>query len=293
MSQTIAILMPGDMGHGCGKVFRENDFRVVTCLNKRSVRTKKLAASSSIEDLGTIENVVDNSDIILSILPPEFALQQAKIVSKVITKIQKHITYVDCNAISPETALKINDSISSNYCNFIDGGIIGFNPIVENGQTRLYVSGPNTQPIKVLHKKGFIIKDLGTEIGKASAMKMVYASATKGTFALHAAVITASKKLGLFDEYVKELKYSKPNILEAMEKMVPKIPIDAARWEGEMYEISKTFKKVNITPKFHYGAAAIMELAKKTPIAKETRENFDKSRSLSKAVDMFVKAIKK
>ena len=293
MSKTIAILMPGDMGHGCGKVFQENDFRVVTCLNKRSVRTKQLAASSSIEDLGTIENVVDNSNIILSILPPEFALQQAKIVSKVITKIQKHITYVDCNAISPETALKINDSISSNYCNFIDGGIIGFNPIVENGQTRLYVSGLNTQPIKVLHKKGFIIKDLGTEIGKASAMKMVYASATKGTFALHAAVITASKKLGLFDEYVEELKYSKPNILEAMEKMVPKIPIDAARWEGEMYEISKTFKKENITPKFHLGAAAIMELAKKTPIAKETRENFDKSRSLSKAVDMFVKAIKK
>ena len=293
MSQTIAILMPGDMGHGCGKVFRENDFRVVTCLNKRSVRTKKLAASSSIEDLGTIENVVDNSDIILSILPPEFALQQAKIVSKVIIKKQKHITYVDCNAISPETALKINDSISSNYCNFIDGGIIGLNPIVENGQTRLYVSGPNTQPVKVLHKKGFIIKDLGTEIGKASAMKMVYASATKGTFALHAAVITASKKLGLFDEYVEELKYSKPNILEAMEKMVPKIPIDAARWEGEMYEISKTFKKENITPKFHQGASAIMKLAKKTPIAKETRENFDKSRSLSKAVDMFVKAIKK
>ena len=52
-------------------------------------------------------------------------------------------------------------------------------------------------------------------------------------------------------------------------------------------------KTENITPKFHQGAAEIMELAKKTPIAKETRENFDKSRSLSKAVDMFVKAIKK
>ena len=75
--------------------------------------------------------------------------------------------------------------------------------------------------------------------------------------------------------------------------MVPKIHIDDARWEGEMYEISKTFKNENITPKFHQGAAAIMKLAKKTPIAKETRENFDKSRSLSKAVDMFVKAIKK
>ena len=83
--------MPGDMGHGCGKVFRENNFRVVTCLDHRSVRTRKLASLSSIEDLGTVENVVDNSDIILSILPPEFALQQAKMISKVIIKKQKKL----------------------------------------------------------------------------------------------------------------------------------------------------------------------------------------------------------
>ena len=26
MSKTIAILMPGDMGHGCGKAFKNNNF---------------------------------------------------------------------------------------------------------------------------------------------------------------------------------------------------------------------------------------------------------------------------
>ena len=42
-NKTIGILMPGDMGHGCGKIFLENNFRVVTCLNNRSNRTKKLS----------------------------------------------------------------------------------------------------------------------------------------------------------------------------------------------------------------------------------------------------------
>ena len=56
-------------------------------------------------------------------------------------------------------------------------------------------------------------KDLGKEIGRASGMKMIYASATKGTFALHAAVLTAAHKLGLSSEYFDELKYSKPDIL--------------------------------------------------------------------------------
>ena len=75
-----------------------------------------------------------------------------------------------------------------------------------------------------------------------------------------------------------------------MENMVPKIHLDADRWGGEMLEIANTYEKINLTPKFHQGAADIMDLANKTPIAKENRENFDKSRSLLEAVDMLVKA---
>jgi 3-hydroxyisobutyrate dehydrogenase-like beta-hydroxyacid dehydrogenase len=211
----------------------------------------------------------------------------------VILKSQKPITYVDCNAISPETVKKINQEISSEFCNFIDAGIIGLNPIVEKGQTRFYVSGPNTDPIMMLNNKGIIIKDLGKEIGKASAMKMVYASATKGTFALHAAVLTTAHKLGLSNDYFTELEYSKPDILLAMERMVPRIPLDAARWEGEMHEIAKTFSDAGVTSKFHEGSAEIMSLANKTPIAEETRETVDKNRSLIQALDMYVEALKK
>ena len=182
---------------------------------------------------------------------------------------------------------------SSKFCNFIDAGIIGLNPMVENGKTRLYVSGPNTEPIKILHNKGMIVKDLGPQIGRASAMKMVYASATKGTFALHAAVSITAHKLGLSSEYFEELKYSKPDILSAIERMVPRIPLDAARWEGEMYEIANTFSEAGITPKFHQGSADIMSLANKTPIANETRETVDQSRSLNQALDMYVEVLKK
>lgn len=291
--KTVGILMPGDMGHGCGKVFLENNFRVVSALNGRSNRTKKLSETAGIEDVASIENIVNYSDIILSILPPEKAYEQAVQVNKVILKSQKPITYVDCNAISPETVKKINQEISSEFCNFIDAGIIGLNPIVEKGQTRFYVSGPNTDPIMMLNNKGIIIKDLGKEIGKASSMKMVYASATKGTFALHAAVLTTAHKLGLSNDYFTELEYSKPDILLAMERMVPRIPLDAARWEGEMHEIAKTFSDAGVTSKFHEGSAEIMSLANKTPIAEETRETVDKNRSLIQALDMYVEALKK
>ena len=120
---------------------------------------------------------------------------------------------------------------------------------------------------------------------------MVYASATKGTFALHAAVLTTAHKLGLSSEYFDELNYSKPDILSAMERMIPRIPLDAARWEGEMQEIANTFSDAGVTPKFHQGSADIMSLANKTPIANETRETVNQNRSLREALDMYVEAL--
>ena len=57
-------------------------------------------------------------------------------------------------------------------------------------------------------------------------------------------------------------------------------------WKGEMYEIANTFSEAGITPKFHQGSADIMSLANKTPIANETRETVDQSRSLKQALDL-------
>ena len=291
----IGILMPGDMGHACAKVLIDNNFKVFTCLKDRSKRTLKLAEKSGIKNIENYPDFLKNVDLVLSILPPEFALSHAKKINNELVKnnINKMITYVDCNAISPETAKKIDKSLSAKYFKFVDGGIIGLNPIIENGNTILYLSGKYASELNILNGKGLKIKIIGNEIGKASAMKMVYASATKGTFALHAAVITAARKLNLYDDYVEELKYSKPNILEAMTNMVPKIPLDAKRWTEEMREISRTYKNINLTPKFHEGATDIMKLADKTPIAKETRENFNTSRSLLNVVEMFVKSSEK
>ena len=96
--------------------------------------------------------------------------------------------------------------------------------------------------------------------------------------------------MGLTEEYVAELSESRPAMLSAMEKMVPRIPLDAARWRGEMHEIATTFAETGVTSKFHEGAADIMALADRTPIAAETRETVDTSRTLFEALEMYVAA---
>ena len=289
----IGILMPGDMGHGIAKALIENNFEVWTFLKGRSERTKLLAQKAEINDAKNLNFFLDKVEIILSIIPPEKAYEQAIIIANHKLKKSKKITYVDCNAISPSSSLEMQKLFYAKKIDFIDAGIVGLNPIIEKGETRLYVSGPNANKLDVLNGNGLIVKNLGNQIGQASAFKMIYASATKGAFALHAAVLTAAHKYNLYDEYVEELEFSKPDILKSMEKMVPKIPLDAKRWEGEMYEIMKTYENINLTSKFHAGSAEIMKLAHKTPISRETRQNFNQSRTLKQAVEMYVKAIDK
>ena len=289
--ETVAILMPGDMGHGCAAAFREHGFRVITDLTGRSARTLGLAETAGIEDAGSLSGVVEQADLVLSILPPESAVAQAKAVADAMIAADCRPPYADCNAIAPATTKRVGAEIERAGAPYIDGGIIGANPVKANGGTRFYVSGPDTAPIEALHGKGVIVRPLGPEIGRASAMKMVYASATKGTFSLHAATLTAAHALGLTDVYLEEIGASNPQMRAAMGAKVPRIPLDAGRWLGEMHEIARTFADAGVTPKFHEGAADIMALADRTPIAAETRETVDESRSLEAVLDMYVAAL--
>ena len=72
-----------------------------------------------------------------------------------------------------------------------------------------------------------------------------------------------------------------------MERMVPRMPLDAARWIGEMHEIAATLEGTGVTPNFHKGAADIFELLVQTPIAEETRETVDKGRTLKQALKIY------
>lgn len=55
-----------------------------------------------------------------------------------------------------------------------------------------------------------LVRDLGAEVGRASTMKMIYASSTKGAFSLFAAVAIMAELSGLRDELFKELAESRP-----------------------------------------------------------------------------------
>jgi len=290
--ETIAILMPGDMGHGVGLALREHGYEVITSLAGRSERSKKLAEAGKLRDAGDLYGTVSSADMILSILPPASALGLAEDVAAAMQRTGSKPVYVDCNAISPGTAKAVGEIITGAGAAFIDAGIIGLAPN-KSKNTRFYVSGPDTTPMTDLNGKGFEVLTLGDEIGRASAMKMVYAAVTKGSWTLWTSVLLTAERNGLLEPLVAEFEHSQQATLKNMRGKISSLPADSARWVGEMEEIAKTFREADVTGGFHDGAAWIFDLLSETPYAAETRENMDTSRTMETSVAAFADALAK
>ncbi|MDA0997324.1 MAG: DUF1932 domain-containing protein [Proteobacteria bacterium] len=283
---TIAILMPGDMGHSVGRALKSHGHDVITCLNGRSERSRKLAQAGGIHDVPDLETLVGEADMVLSILPPASAVSLATDVASAIGRTGKKPIYVDCNAVSPGTVKNVAEIITSVGAPMIDTGIIGLAP-GKGKSTRFYVSGPDTAPMRALDGKGFEVIELGTEIGRASAMKMTFAAVTKGSWTLWTAILLSAHRLGLYDALIAEFAHSQETTLANMKDRVPFLPADAGRWVGEMQEIAKTFREAGVSGDFLDGAAWVFELLDQTPFASETRETMDRSRTLEDSIRVY------
>ena len=278
MVNTVAIMSPGDMGHAVGQVLSESGIDVITCTDGRSQRTKNLAEMAGLRQVATLEDMVIQADLVLSIMVPSKAMSFVREISPHFESSKTPTYFADCNAVSPQSALAMAEVINQAGGKFIDGGIIGTAP-TKGDTPRFYVSGPDASVVMELDGRGIIVKAIGNKVGQASGIKMCYAALTKGTNTLHVALLTAASLMGLTDDLRKEFEFSQKSHLAAMEKGISRLPANAHRWIGEMEEIAATFENLGVTPNFHKGAAEIYKMLNSTPFAKESPETIDKDRT--------------
>ncbi|MBD2489353.1 NAD(P)-dependent oxidoreductase [Aulosira sp. FACHB-615] len=281
--QTVGILSPGDMGQAVGSVLNQHGLRTIAALENRSPRTKQLAAAANIQDVGSLTQLVIESDVVLSVLVPAAAAEVAQQVAQVISNVGKQILYVDANAIAPQKVKSIAQIIASSGATFIDASIIGPPPRVP-GRTRIYASGKQAAEFQQLSNYGLDIRVIGDEIGQASGLKMSYAALTKGLTAISTELLIAAHRLGLDEQLWNEVSTSQPELAKILARSIPSMTPKAHRWVGEMEEIAETFKEVGLTDRIFYGAADIYRLVKDTSLGKETPEESDRDRQLKEII---------
>src|SRR5918999_594651 len=192
--QRIAILSIGEMGYHWAKLLSKHSVEVLTYLKGRSEVTEKRAENAGVRALPSMKRLIEEADLIVSIVIPSAAPRVAASVAKAAAKSSKQgVLFLDANAISPITATHIESILKPVGVSFIDGCIIGSATRLEQRAT-IYVSGPDAEKIKELEFFGLKIEVLGPSIAQASAFKILYAGLTKGLQSLVVELLLGAQK---------------------------------------------------------------------------------------------------
>src|SRR5579864_522923 len=237
MGITVAVMAQGTMGAGVGKRLNERGADVRTLLSGRSEASAGRAKAAGMKPMADERELLSGADFFLSILPPDQAVRLAERLAPALQSLPVKPVYVDCNAISPQTAARVAAVIEPTGAAFVDGGIIG-GPPREGYSPAIYASGPQAERTKPIAEYGIDWRIVDGPVGAASGLKMSYAGITKGTTAIAAAMLLGAARFGCAEALIAELSSSQPEMLKRMQRGIPGMYDKAYRWVGEMQEIS-------------------------------------------------------
>lgn len=288
---TVAIVGAGEMGSAVGALLRVHGLDVITNLSDRGARSKALAKAAGMRDVGNDGSLVREANLILSILPPSYAISFAETVAAALNATGANVLFADCNAISPETTRRVEGIVVAAGSSFVDAGILGPPARKDSSKTFFYASGEGATRLAELADFGLQVKAIGDVVGHASAIKMCYAAITKGLWALATETLVASRALGIEEPFMAEFQDSQADLHTKFKNNIPGIPPKAERWVPEMEEIAATFHSVGLTPRILEGAADMYRLMQSSPLGAETPDNRISGKNLPDLVKVMFEAL--
>lgn len=238
----IAVIAQGTMGSGVGRRLRDSGAEVRTLLSGRSAASAERARAAGMTAKADELELLDGADFFLSILPPGEAEPLAHRFAPTLAALGRKPVYVDCNAVSPQTAVRIGEAVTPSGAHFVDAGIIGGPPRPGYSPT-IYAAGPTARQTAVLRDWGIDWRVIDGPIGAASALKMSYGGITKGTTAIASAMLLGAARFGCAEALIAELTESQPEMLARFRESIPRMYDKAYRWVAEMEEISDFLEK--------------------------------------------------
>nr|WP_168723262.1 NAD(P)-dependent oxidoreductase [Streptomyces sp. SAT1] len=251
---TVGILHPGSMGAAVAACATTNATAALWCESGRSAASVERAARFGLTPVATLTELLDRSDIVISLCPPAAAEDLARDVAG-------HCfagVFVEANAINPERVQRIAGLFAPD-ATVVDGGVVGSPPV--RGKTpTLYLSGPGagTDRIEALFA-GTAVQTtvLGTEVGKASALKLAYASFQKTSRVLVALAIGMAREHGV-DQELAEVASRRSDSYLAEPEYVAKAAARAWRWGPELEEAADTLAAAGLPPEMLCAAASTL-----------------------------------
>ena len=246
----IGILSIGEMGFHWAKLLKSHGVEVLTFDRDRGDVSRKRGENAGVKSVPSMAELVQSSELIVSIVVPSAAMPVATNVADAVNKSgRKNLLFLDANAISPMTADEIAALLDPAGVDFVDGCIIGSAAKMGKG-TIVYVSGQQASRLKALESFNIPVKVLGPNTNQASAFKVVYAGLTKGLQGLFCELFMGARHFGLLKELSAQYEDSFPGLIDKVSSSIVGLRIHAGRRAEEMDELKRTFN--------HHGMESFM-----------------------------------
>ena len=257
--QKIGIMSIGEMGFHWAKLLKSHGVDVLTYDKDRGDVSRKRAENAGVRSVASMNVLVKEAELIVSIVIPFAAKKVAVKVAKAAAKAgRKDLLYLDANAISPMTADAIASVLTPAGVNFVDGCIIGGASKMGKG-TMVYVSGPDAARMQALEAFNIPVKILGPRTNQASAFKVVYAGFTKGLQGLFCELLMGAQKFGMLNEIRAQYEDSYPGLLDKVSGSIIGLRIHAGRRAEEMDELKRTFNTHGLNSYMAPGAQKVLQ----------------------------------
>jgi len=250
----VGIVSPGAMGSALGARLRDGGARVVVALEGRSERTRRLAAAPGLEDSGSLAALLHEASIVLSVVPPEAALDAARSLEHESGDARPLV--VELNAVSPATTRHVATTLGSAGVDTVDGSISG-PPPRGPGTTRIYLSGPRAAEVAALPFEGVERVVVSDVVGDASAVKMCTASVYKGRIAVLAQAFRTARAHGVVDHVLEDLVAAGLVDADRTGATLGIASAKAWRYVAEMQEIAETQAAAGLTPDLFRAMAGV------------------------------------
>ncbi|ORT59186.1 NAD(P)-dependent oxidoreductase [Streptomyces sp. CB03238] len=253
---TVGLLHPGSMGAAVGGQLRRQGTDVLWCPTGRSRATAQRAVDADLAAVDDLGELLERADLVLSLCPPGAAESVAEMVAEYgfADKI-----YVEANAITPQRVGWISQILPDTVV--IDAAVIG-SPPVGGKQPRLYVAGA-ADPVALLEKlfagTDVRVRSLGTELGRASALKLTYSSYQKASRVLAALSYGLAEAYGVGEELLDVASQRSRSYLVETD-YIPKTAARAWRWGPEMEEAAALLADAGLPDDLMHAVVAVLAL---------------------------------
>jgi 3-hydroxyisobutyrate dehydrogenase-like beta-hydroxyacid dehydrogenase len=250
----VALLHPGAMGARVGGEIVAAGHEVRWLPAGRSEATAARAEAEGLTATASPAELVDGADLVLSLLPPQVAVDVAGLVAG--TGFAG--TYVDANPVSPGTLARVRQAVEARGATLVDAGVVG-PPPRDGRRTHLYLAGdPDRVAAVEVVLTGSRVRPVvvGRTVGQASAAKQAYALYNKGRMVLAAAADALAEAHGVRHVLAAEGDRPGAELLAELDQLRDGLASVGWRWAPELDELALALEAAGLDPTAVRGLAA-------------------------------------